>query len=517
MLLSKSYSKYILCIFAGAILPLSLAPFNWFLCGVLSIAIAFLCLHNQASSKASWLMGLCYGVGMFAVGVSWIYVSIHEYGSASVVLAGLLTGLFVLFLALVFSAFMFYCYCKLNNRLTLARNTSKQNNYHLQALLFTALWVLFEWLRSWLFTGFPWLFVGYSALDSSISGFAPVFGVYFLSFMVVFATTILASLLISLGRNTFLWFSAITIVILVTISHFFLNNYEWTKPKEKIQLAAIQGNISQNVKWDYKFTQLSIDKYLQLTQTVLDKDIVIWPENAIPVLLSDFQHNLPQINNLAKNNSLSIITGIPITDYSGKTYNSIFSMGETNQQYNKTKLVPFGEYVPFEELLRGIIDFFDLPMSSFSVGSDNQELLKLPIAIISASICYEATYPDFIGKHAKNSDFLVNISNDTWFGRSLGPFQHLQIAQMRALETGRWMLRATNSGITALIDAKGAIIKQLPMYEEGILSGTVISVTGKTPFMLLLSWPVLSLCILIILFILRKSKHQVTKNVALFS
>ena len=510
MSLRNNYSKYLLCIIAGAILPLSLAPFNWFLCGVLSIAIAFLCIRNQSSSKIAWLLGFCYGIGMFGIGVSWVYVSIHDYGGASIALASLLTAMFILLLATIFSATMFYFYCKLNCIANTGSQDKKQHNYCSQALLFTALWVLFEWLRSWILTGFPWLFIGYSAIDTSIAGFAPIFGVYSLSFIIVFATTIVTCLILSRGSNIKVWRATVLMLILIAVSHIFLNNYQWLKVKNQLQIAAIQANIPQTIKWDSEFSELSINKHLQLTQTVLDKDLIIWPENAIPVILTNFDHNLPQLNNLAKNNSLTIITGVPINDHTGKVYNSVFSLGEINQKYNKTKLVPFGEYVPFESLLRGTIDFFDLPMSSFSSGSTNQGVLNLPVAAISASVCYEAAYPDFIASHAKNSDFLVNISNDTWFGSSFGPFQHLQIARMRSLETGRWMIRATNSGITALINDKGSIIKQLSMHNPGVLSGTITTVTGSTPFMKLLSWPIILLCILIILAILRKS-------IALFS
>jgi apolipoprotein N-acyltransferase len=499
-----------LCITAGAILPLSLAPFNWFLCGVLSIAVAFLCVRNQPSSKISGLLGFCYGIGMFSVGVSWVYVSIHDYGGASIALAGLLTLMFILFLATICSSTMFYLYCKLNCIASTELQDKKQHNYCSQALLFTTLWVLFEWLRSWILTGFPWLFIGYSAIDTSIAGFAPILGVYSLSFIIVFTTTIFTCLILSWGRDLKVWQATILMLILIAISHIFLNDYQWSKVKGQLQIAAIQANIPQTIKWDSEFSQLSIDKHLQLTQTVLDKDLIIWPENAIPVILTDFNNNLPQLNNLAKNNSLTIITGAPTNDHSGKIYNSILSLGAINQKYDKTKLVPFGEYVPFELLLRGTIDFFDLPMSSFSAGSANQRVLNLPVAAISASICYEATYPDFIANHAKNSDFLVNISNDTWFGSSFGPFQHLQIARMRSLETGRWMIRATNSGITALINDKGSVIKQLSMHKSGVLSGTIMITTGNTPFMKLLSWPIIMLCILIILAILRKS-------IALFS
>jgi apolipoprotein N-acyltransferase len=506
----NKYHKYLLCIIAGAILPLSLAPFNWILCGVLSIAVAFLCIRNQPSSKMAWLLGFCYGIGMFGSGVSWVYVSIHDYGGASIALASLLTLMFILLLATIFSSTMFYLYCKLNCIAHTESQDKQQHIYCSQALLFSALWVLFEWLRSWLFTGFPWLFIGYSAIDTSIAGFAPVFGVYSLSFIIVFTTTIVTCLILSKGSDIKVWLATILMLILITISHVFLNNYQWSTTKSQLQIAAIQANIPQTTKWDSEFTQLSIDKHLQLTQTILDKDLIVWPENAIPVILTDFNHNLPQLNNLAKNNSLTIITGIPINDSSGKVYNSILSLGAINQKYDKTKLVPFGEYVPFESLLRGTIDFFDLPMSSFSAGNTNQGVLNLPVAAISASICYEAAYPDFIASHAKNSDFLVNISNDTWFGNSFGPFQHLQIARMRSLETGRWMIRATNSGITALINDKGNIIKQLAMQQPGVLSGTITTVTGSTPFMKLLSWPIILLCILIILTILRKS-------IALFS
>ena len=169
--------------------------------------------------------------------------------------------------------------------------------------------------------------------------------------------------------------------------------------------------------------------------------------------------------------------------------------------------MPFGEYVPLQELLRGLIAFFNLPMSDFARGEPGQALLQAKGFSIAPFICYEVVYPEFAASLAAQSDILLTVSNDAWFGRSIGPLQHLQMAQMRALEAGRWMIRSTNNGVTVLIDPQGRISEHMPAFEQATLYGEVTPMQGLTPYLQWRSWPLIVLCTVLLGWALFRRKH----------
>ncbi|WP_257294788.1 apolipoprotein N-acyltransferase [Endozoicomonas sp. YOMI1] len=498
--------RYLLSLAAGAAMPLGFSPFDFWPVPMLAIGIIFL-LTRTLPIKTATMCGFLFGVGMFGAGTSWIYVSIHEFGAASPMLAGLLTGLFVLGISALMIMPIFLIYSWFNQRKAGQGSTCKLPPWQ-QALIFSGLWVLFEWVRSWLLTGFPWLLSGYALLDTPFAALAPVIGTYGLSLLMAATACLLFALVIPAKQQRTPNIIALFIALVCWGLPWPLNDIQWTEKTGDISFSAVQGNIPQSLKWDPDFIHSTIINYIGLSEDQWQQELIIWPENAIPLFYNRARGLMTQLDRLARQNNSTLILGMPVDDNSGsetRYFNSVLSLGEGYLpaggpgRYDKQKLVPFGEYVPMESMLRGLIDFFNLPMSEFSRGSSQQTLLKAGEVTIAPYICYEVVYPDFAAQMAQESGLLITISNDTWFGKSIGPVQHFQIARMRALETGRFMIRATNDGITALIDEKGGVVKTIPRFTHGVLSATAEIREGQTPFMMYGSWPVLLLSFLLII------------------
>jgi apolipoprotein N-acyltransferase len=499
----SGWPGHLIALAAGAITPLALAPFDIWPLALLSIALFYLGLRDLRPRQAA-LRGWCYGFGLFLAGTSWVYVSIHDYGAASPALAGFLTLLFVAGLGLLFAL----------TAAVWARWLRRIEAPLADALSFAALWLAQEALRSWLLTGFPWLYSGYSQLDGPLSGLAPLGGVWLLSFVLALS----AALLVNLARlRAHRLFCAIAVILLLAPwgLGLGLKQHNWTQSAgAPLSVTAMQGNIEQNLKWDPAQLNAQLLLYRDLTLNAPASDLIVWPETAVPVLKEHAQGYLDGMGRFASERNAALITGVPIRQANERGepryYNAISVVGQGSGDYLKQKLVPFGEYVPLQEVLRGLIAFFDLPMSDFARGSSEQPLLQAQGYRIAAFICYEVVYPEFAASLAARSDLLLTISNDTWFGRSIGPLQHLQMAQMRALEAGRWMIRATNNGVTALIDPHGQVTTQLPQFEQGVLYGEVVPMQGLTPYLRWRAWPLLALCSLILGWTLLASRMAKT-------
>jgi len=290
-------------------------------------------------------------------------------------------------------------------------------------------------------------------------------------------------------------------VLLLTLwgGGFYLTTIEWVTPKTKTPLtvAMVQPDIPLAVKWDRNAYQAILNRYQQAIDDITDADLIIWPESALPRLYQHARGFLDPIAAKLERDNRALITGIPWKNQADNKYhNSIIALGQGSGVYHKQRLVPFGEYVPLESQLRGLIEFFDLPMSNFSRGPANQNTLSALSFQIGPYICYEIVYPDLVAKSAAKSDLLVTISNDSWFGSSIGPLQHLQMAQMRALENGRYLIRGTNTGVTAIINPKGKITVRAPQFSNTILLGQVTPMRGNTPFSAFGSLPVIAGCFL---------------------
>lgn len=483
-----------LLMFAGGLQTLTFAPYYLWWLGPLSLLLILLVCVPLACGqlfRAGWFVGL----GLFASGASWVYVSISQYGNTKQWIAMVLTLLFVAGLAL-FHGLAFWFWGKL------ARYSAVR-----RLLLFPAIWLLGDWLRGWLLTGFPWLYLGTAHTDGPLAGLAPLGGVHLVTLaLLATAAAAYGAIWLLLQARHILAATVLVAGLLPWLIAPVVNRIDWTSlAQEPTPVAAMQGNIPQQMKWDPDFLKNQIVAYLGMTKEHWNTDIILWPETAIPIPQDKAGKIIDLIRERLGENS-TLITGIPWYGFSKRSegfvfHNSITAIGAGEGIYHKQKLVPFGEYVPLEKYLRGLIGFFNLPMSSFTPGPKNQSTLTANELRVMPFICYEVAYPDFLARNAVNTDLLLTISNDAWFGDSIGPLQHLQLARMRALETGRYILRGTNNGVTAIIDNKGQITERIPQFERAVMTGEVYRASGNTPYMVTSSWPVLTFALILIVFI----------------
>ena len=478
----------LLALIAGLLFPLAFAPYDLWPLLFVSVAAGFWCQQQAGSGKEAFMRGWLYGLGMFGFGVSWVHVSMHDYGYMPLWMAIPFTATFAAFLAL-FYGLTFSLSWRLGR----------------SALVFTGIWLLLDWLRGWLLTGFPWLYAGYGLIDTPLASLAPLGGVWLLTL----ATVLLSATLIQLRQpGTLRWVAAglsVLVLIAATAGHFLTFTHA-NGPEQKVAL--VQGNIPQDLKWQISMRDETRRIYHELTREIPADTLVLWPESAMTEFyqtITDFIED--EGKQLADRNG-ALITGIPWRSVSdaGITYrNSIAAIplrdneNGSERVYHKQKLVPFGEYVPMQSLIRGLIPFFDLPMSGFTPGDPSQPNLQAMGHTVAPFICYEILYPQLVASRSHDADVLVTISNDAWFGTSAGPLQHFQMARLRALETGRWLLRGTNNGVTAVIDHQGRIVDALPQFERDVLYSQYQPRTGITPFMALGVWPWLVLSVLLLL------------------
>lgn len=488
--ISKNGIRQLILLAAGSLFPLALAPLFWWPLGLLSLGVLYHYLTLDQQPSGAFRTVWWYALGQFGAGVSWVYVSMNEFGGTPAALAVLMVLLFAAGLALI-PAFWFW----------IRKHLSDRFPGSLSWLTFPAFWLLAEWSRSWLLTGFPWLYAGDAHLESWLSGWAPVIGS--LGISLICALTASLSVAFIQHRQPMM-----LLIWLAWPAGFFLQSAEWTSIQGKLTVSAVQGNIAQDVKWKPEMVNPTIQMYTDQTEALWQSDLIVWPETAVPMVIEYFQPYLDTLDDLAREQHSGLITGIVYrhsedSPTPGAYHNSLVSVGTSQGIYHKQKLVPFGEFIPFEEQLRGLIPFFDLDMSGFTRGSAQQPLLTVQkdgqIYPIASYICYEIAYPVLVATMAQQSTLLITVSNDAWFGDSLGPKQHMALARMRALETGRYLLRSTNTGITALVNHQGQIIRQLPVAQRASLTAEAELRQGNTPFMLWHIWPSLILSILMIL------------------
>ena len=465
---------------AGGILPLALAPFDVWPLLLVSAGALFWLLRRTETGKGAFWRGWLYGIGKYGVGASWVYVSIHVYGPTAPWLAVLLVVLFVAGMA-VFNGLFGWVFHRL---------VRGQDSDFGAALTFTVLWTALEWLLTWFLTGFPWLFAGYAFIDTPLANLAPVGGVLLVSFAAVLTASLVGDGLVpsrralraSGGVVSYVRWWVLAVPALIWIAAWALGSVAWTERGEARTVALAQGNIPQSTKWTADGEMHSRQRYGELTARAGDVDIVVWPEAAIPAYLRSTRAYIKALQRPPGD----IVTGILVAEARAGAdevdyFNAAVSTGG-DAVYRKRHLVPFGDYVPFESLLRGLISFFDLPMSGTTAGETEQPLLRAAGIDLSMAICWEIAYPTTVAADARNANALVTISNDTWFGASIGPRQHFQIARMRAVENRKYLVRSTNDGITAIVDDRGEVVDRLPRFEHGVLTGTIHAVSGTTPF-----------------------------------
>ncbi len=461
-------SALALALGCGALLPLTLAPFHWWPLGLFSIG-GWFWLANRHPHRAAAL-GFAFGIGKFGVGVSWVYVSMRLYGGASVPLAVFLVALFVAGLSL-FTLLQGWLYGRVASRRAPL----------LDAALFVAVWVSCEWLLGWFLTGFPWLYVGYGHLETPLVHLLPVGGVGLASLGFVL-TSVYLTVALTGGRRV----AAGVLALVPWVAGLALAPVEWVQPGAVHRAALVQGNVDQAQKWKPENRVPIVDRYLELSEPHWGADLVIWPEAAITLYEHEAQAVLAMLDERGEELATTVVLGIaaahpePTGDW--LVYNSALATGAGTGRYSKRRLVPFGEFVPLENLLRGLIRFFDLPMSSFTAGPRHQDLLNVGVGRAALGICYEIAYGNLMRESAARADVLITVSNDTWFGASIGPLQHAQIARARAVENGRWLLRGTNNGVTMIVDHRGRVTGALPQFEPGVLVGEFRTMLGRTPY-----------------------------------
>lgn len=430
----------------------------------------FLLLRQAPTPRQAALLGLSFGQGFFLTGVSWVYVSLSVFGGMPWWLAAVAAFLFCSVMALfpMVAAWIF----KRWQPASLWR----------QALLFAALIAAVDWLRSWIFTGFPWLALGYSqAPPSPLAGFAPVLGVHGLSFLLALSAALLAR-----------WRLGLAVIVLLVLGGFGLRQVAWTTPVgEPIRVALIQGNVPQEMKFRPEAFVRTLTLYRELIERH-PAQLTLLPETAIPAffdLLPESYVSDLQAAAAAQGGDLIIGT---LTGDGEHYWNSAVSLGHSpTQVYSKTHLVPFGETIP--PGFSWFLQIASIPMSSFSRGAEVQPPLAVAGQHVAVNICYEDVFGEEIIRALPAAGILANLSNTAWFGRSLAQPQHLQIAQMRAAETGRPMLRATNTGMTAIVAANGEVQAVLPPFTTGVLNGEVRAYEGMTPYARFANWPALLL------------------------
>lgn len=477
----------LLALFAGAIFSLALAPFEQWYIALLSPALLYAALHKR-SAKHAFAIGLSYGIGLWFVGAFWLYTSIHVYGDTAAPLAILMIAIMAIVMGL-FSAFQAWSYRRF---------------FPETPLTFAPLWVLFEWAKTWVFTGFPWLFAGYAFTGYFLDGYAPLFGVFGVSFVVI----VLACALVELCRKRLIWVipSAILLLGAWAASQIEFVEQKATKP---LSVSLVQGNIPQDLKWLTEYQGKTLSIYADLSRSEWGRDLIVWPESSIPMFQTDIEPFLQAMHQQAHNSGTAWVTGIPYWDLAESKrqaqpmfYNSIMASGaEAEGLYKKQRLVPFGEYIPLSGLLSWVLPALqnDPSMSGFSRGASDQVPLKIKQHNLGAAICYEVAYPNLTRRNASQSDFLVTVSNDAWFTGTAGPLQHLQMVQMRAKENGRWFIRATNTGVTAIINHEGQIVKQAAMDQRTVLRGELPAMQGQTLYNRLSDWPVLIISVLLLI------------------
>ena len=473
----------LLALAGGGLAVLGFAPFSVYPLAILAVAAFYQALDGASPRDGFW-RGWAFGAGLLGFGVFWIRISLNEFGNMDTWAAHLLAATFIAAMAVYYGLAGW-----------LMRRLAGESDWIGPVLLFPGLYVLFEWLRGWLFTGFPWLNLGYTQIDGPLAGYAPLMGVYGMSLVAALSAGLLWGLVRWPGARRLIALAALAAIWITGAA---LRQIDWTRPAGPgFRASVLQANIPQSVKWDPEAAAGITEAYLELTREHLDADLILWPETALP----DFAHQvreplLKPLSRRAREEGTEIVLGIPIMDPSdGRYFNGLISLGSREDSYTKRHLVPFGEFMPFKNWLGPLVEMFEVPMSDFSRGDHPRPLLAVGPRQAGVSICYEDAFPAEVAQALPEAEYLINVSNDAWFGDSLAPHQHLEIARMRALETGRFLVRATNTGISAIIDDRGRLAASLPSFVRGGVGAEVQPRQGSTPFVRVGNWLAIGLAL----------------------
>lgn len=494
---------YLLSLLAGAIYPLGFAPFGWWPLSILSVALMFGIWYRSDRRRAVW-SALLYGMSLYSVGVSWVYVSMVNFGNMVPAMAVIAVLLFSL-LSTVYTVIPVYLY---------KRFAADVPDTVALVWVLPALWVVFEYLRGTLFTGFAWLFLGYISVDTWFSGWGPVAGVLSASYILALIAGLLALMALRIKQQSGsvhrIWLPAAVIAGL-TILSFILQGQRWTEQiGEPLDVTMIQADVPLSEKWKPEKRKDLMDMYLAASRAVDDADLIVWPEAALPMLVDQIPRNyLKELADLPGTLAFGVVQRDGRQIYNGLAILDDENPNVENMQiYQKRHLVPFGEFFPLKSVLGWLFESLDIPMSDFSRGSATQGNLKVGDLQLVPTICYEDAYPEDWRRQVVDAGAILNISEDAWFGDSFGPHQRLEMARMRAIEFQRPVIRVSNSGLSTIIDDRGDIDVVSPQFQPALFRAPVFPMQGETPYMRYGQWPLWVWLAMSLLFGLRLGRRR---------
>ena len=488
------FRAYVIAVFLGLLFSLGFAPNDAWFISIFSITCLHFLIQGTNKKELFWI-GYSFGLGLWSLGISWMFVSIYFYGNIGFILSIFLTLIFIGILSIYFGVTLFlYYYLRSSSRISVIFSLP-------------IAWIIIEYLRSILFTGFPWLISGTMLADTILDGWTPIIGAQGNSFLLLVLSSLLFLFISEFKKYKTALLSG-TFIFLLLFSSFSLKNIEWTSLERSLNASIVQTNLELDEKWSTK----GVADTKNMMQVALDNakegEIIVFPETALIFSENEIKDWLDYIKLKAELKEVTLITGIVEREESFKVRNRILGLGMANSHYDKVKLVPFGEFIPFEAQTGKLFDILGLRLTN-TIPGEQINTINAGNIRISASICYEIAFSDLIRKTALESNLLVTISNDTWFGSSYGPIQHLEIAQNRALEHKKALLRSTNSGISAFISRNGEIIEKQGYFEDKLLKKEINLYAGETFYAKYGNLPLFIILSVIFIFLLNLKRKIV--------
>lgn len=483
--LDKLSVQLLLAALLGALHLFVFAPLDqWWLIYPSLVGFFLLLRKVEQTTQQFFLICFTFSLSMSLSTIHWVHVSMTEFGGMPLYVSLILITLLCAYLALFTTTALWT-----STRLLKFSLTTRY------LLIIPIFWLVGDWFRGYFLTGFPWAYLGYSHADTPLVGFAPILGVQGITLAILLICGAITLIIQNKHRKM-----ASVLMVLIISSGFFLNKITYTTPQSAIDVALVQGNIDQNEKWELSNLYPSLYKYKSLSKRMPNgqdfpkPELVIWPESAVATIEITIQPFLQRLSREFEQQGITLITGI--IDYNVNTqkyYNSIITLGKLpknegyslhhENRYQKHQLLPIGEFVPFEDFLRPLAPYFNLPMSSFARGDEVQRNLQTDQTTLAPAVCYEIAFPELLRKNVhEKTGMLLTLSNDAWFNNSVGPAQHLQIARMRAIEFQRPLLRSTNTGITAIFDATGTEVGRIESNVADVLRAKIQPAFGMTPY-----------------------------------
>jgi len=494
---SRQFLLYFALFIAGLLLVFAFSPYNQFWLAYPLLVSWFLLMVGQSTGDV-FKRSFWFSLGWFSHGIYWIYYSLHVHGGAPTAMA-----VFMVFcLAAVLALFPAVC-------LWLSRKYIVLNEQWQLLLLLPLSVFMAEWLRGVVLTGLPWVQLGYSQIDTPLAGYAPLVGGLGITGLTLFMAGMMAYML-----RYKQYLRPALVMVIISLLGTGLQQVAWTEAEgSNIRVSLIQGNIAQKDKWQPYMFAPTLDMYRNLTRQNWDSDLIIWPETAIPGYLNRVQPFIDELSKEAEQNNSEVLLGLFIRDPEKRRYyNSVIST--SGGEYRKRHLVPLGEYYPFRSLIGFFSRWIRIPMSDVDFGPTQQSLVSVAGQQMGISICFEDVFDRDVRQTLPEASMLVNVSNDAWFEDSSEPWQHHQKARMRALESGRYMLRSTNTGVSSIITPQGDVLAISPQFTRHVITADVQGMTGGTPYVFWGNYLLVSLALIVLGALLWKTRLK-QKNVSI--